>query len=312
MARVLVTEQIDPVGIELLKANGHTVIQMQTRERSELLQKAADADAILVRILELDEELMKSLPNLRVISKHGVGVDNIDLAAAKRCGIAVTVTPGANSTSVAEHTFALMIALAKKLPYVAAQYRKIGFAAKNVSPGVELSGKTLGIIGIGNIGSRLARMAHFGFDMRVLAYDPYVKEVPEGVELTDDVARIFRESDFVSLHCVLNEETQHIANAERLAMMKPTAMLLNCGRGPLVDEAALIEALQAGRLAGAGLDVTEQEPCPPDSPLFAMPNVILTPHYAPTTRASAEACSRMAAENIMAVLAGEEVKGRLV
>ncbi|MBR7150326.1 MAG: hydroxyacid dehydrogenase [Oscillospiraceae bacterium] len=312
MARVLVTEQIDPVGIELLKANGHTVIQMQTRERSELLQKAADADAILVRILELDEELMKSLPNLRVISKHGVGVDNIDLAAAKRCGIAVTVTPGANSTSVAEHTFALMIALAKKLPYVAAQYREIGFAAKNVSPGVELSGKTLGIIGIGNIGSRLARMAHFGFDMKVLAYDPYVKEVPEGVELTDDIARIFRESDFVSLHCVLNEETQHIANAERLAMMKPTAVLLNCGRGPLVDEAALIEALQAGRLAGAGLDVTEQEPCPPDSPLFAMPNVILTPHYAPTTRASAEACSRMAAENIMAVLAGEEVKGRLV
>ena len=313
MAKIIVTEQIDPVGIALLRAAGHEVEELGLKGGVEIpAGQVADADALLVRIAEVTGELIAACPKLKVISKHGVGVDNIDLDAAKVHGVAVTITPGANSTSVAEHAFALLIALAKNLPTVCGKYREIGFAAKNCAPGIEISGKTLGIIGCGRIGSRIAQMAHGGFGMRVLAYDPYITEAPEGVELVDERDRVFAESDFVTLHPVLNKETAGSVGAREFALMKRGAIFINCGRGPLVDEAALIAALQSGQLGGAGLDVTAQEPCPPDSPLFAMPNVLLTPHYAPTTTEAAVAVSRMAAQNVIDILNDMPVEGRLI
>jgi len=313
MAKIIVTEQIDPVGIALLRAAGHEVEELGLKGGVEIpAGQVADADALLVRIAEVTGELIAACPKLKVISKHGVGVDNIDLDAAKVHGVAVTITPGANSTSVAEHAFALLIALAKNLPTVCGKYREIGFAAKNCAPGIEISGKTLGIIGCGRIGSRIAQMAHGGFGMRVLAYDPYITEAPEGVELVDERDRVFAESDFVTLHPVLNKETSGSVGAREFALMKRGAIFINCGRGPLVDEAALIAALQSGQLGGAGLDVTAQEPCPPDSPLFAMPNVLLTPHYAPTTTEAAVAVSRMAAQNVIDILNDMPVEGRLI
>ncbi|MBQ5567158.1 MAG: hydroxyacid dehydrogenase [Oscillospiraceae bacterium] len=313
MAKIIVTEQIDPVGIALLRAAGHEVEELGLKGGVEIpAGQVADANALLVRIAEVTGELIAACPKLKVISKHGVGVDNIDLDAAKAHGVAVTITPGANSTSVAEHAFALLIALAKNLPTVCGKYREIGFAAKNCAPGIEISGKTLGIIGCGRIGSRIAQMAHGGFGMRVLAYDPYITEAPEGVELVDERDRVFAESDFVTLHPVLNKETSGSVGAREFALMKRGAIFINCGRGPLVDEAALIAALQSGQLGGAGLDVTAQEPCPPDSPLFAMPNVLLTPHYAPTTTEAAVAVSRMAAQNVIDILNDMPVEGRLI
>lgn len=313
MAKIIVTEQIDPVGIALLRAAGHEVEELGLKGGVEIRAgQVADADALLVRIAEVTGELIAACPKLKVISKHGVGVDNIDLDAAKAHGVAVTITPGANSTSVAEHAFALLIALAKNLPTVCGKYREIGFAAKNCAPGIEISGKTLGIIGCGRIGSRIAQMAHGGFGMRVLAYDPYITEAPEGVELVDERDRVFAESDFVTLHPVLNKETSGSVGAREFALMKRGAIFINCGRGPLVDEAALIAALQSGQLGGAGLDVTAQEPCPPSSPLFAMPNVLLTPHYAPTTTEAAVAVSRMAAQNVIDILNDMPVEGRLI
>ena len=313
MAKIIVTEQIDPVGITLLRAAGHEVEELGLKGGVEIpAGQVADADALLVRIAEVTGELIAACPKLKVISKHGVGVDNIDLDAAKAHGVAVTITPGANSTSVAEHAFALLIALAKNLPTVCGKYREIGFAAKNCAPGIEISGKTLGIIGCGRIGSRIAQMAHGGFGMRVLAYDPYITEAPEGVELVDERDRVFAESDFVTLHPVLNKETSGSVGAREFALMKRGAIFINCGRGPLVDEAALIAALQSGQLGGAGLDVTAQEPCPPSSPLFAMPNVLLTPHYAPTTTEAAVAVSRMAAQNVIDILNDMPVEGRLI
>ena len=311
MAKIIVTEQIDPVGITLLRAAGHEVEELGLKGGVEI-SAGQVADALLVRIAEVTGELIAACPKLKVISKHGVGVDNIDLDAAKAHGVAVTITPGANSTSVAEHAFALLIALAKNLPTVCGKYREIGFAAKNCAPGVEISGKTLGIIGCGRIGSRIAQMAHGGFGMRVLAYDPYITEAPEGVELVDERDRVFAESDFVTLHPVLNKETAGSVGAREFGLMKRGAIFINCGRGPLVDEAALIAALQSGQLGGAGLDVTAQEPCPPDSPLFAMPNVLLTPHYAPTTTEAAVAVSRMAAQNVIDILNDMPVEGRLI
>jgi len=155
-------------------------------------------------------------------------------------------------------------------------------------------------------GKHILHMCRDGLDMHVIVYDPYISEVPEGVEKVDDLSELLRRADVVTLHCLLTDETRKLIDRERLALMKPTALLINCARGPIVDEAALIEALENGRLAGAGLDVTDPEPVAPDSPLFKLPNVIVTPHYAPTTVESATRVSKIAAENINAVLAGKE------
>ena len=313
MAKIIVAEQIDPVGVNLLKAAGHTVVELGLGGGVEITaEQVGDADALLVRITEVTRRLFTDCPDLKLVSKHGVGVDNIDMDAARELGVAVTIAPGANSTSVAEHAFAMLIALAKNLPTVCGKYREIGFAAKNCAPGIEITGKTLGIIGCGRIGSRIAKMAHGGFDMKVLAYDPYLTEAPEGVELVSDRDRVFAESDFVTLHPVLNRETQGSVGAREFALMKKGALFINCGRGPLIDEQALIDALQSGHIGGAGLDVTAQEPCPPESPLFRMPNVLLTPHYAPTTTEAAAATSRLAAQNALDFFDNKPIEGRLV
>lgn len=312
MANILITEQIDSAGPALLEQAGHTLLRMETREQSELAKKMQEADAVIVRILDIPGEIIEHAPRLKLISKHGVGVDNIDLEAARRAGVAVTVTPGANSLSVAEHTIALLLSLSKNLPEITRQYREIGFAAKNGPAGCEVTGKTLGIIGCGRIGRIVGKIALGGFDMRLLIYDPYLAESPCGGELTADRDRVFREADFLTLHLPLDADTYHNVGEREFSLMKPTAIFLNCARGPLVDEAALIRALQSGRIAAAGLDVTEQEPCPPDSPLFGMSNVLLTPHTAPAARETAVRVSRMAAENVVRFFRQEEISGRIV
>lgn len=311
MAKVLVTESVHPVGPELLKAAGHQVV-FADRDMDVIRREIVDADAVFVRIIELPGQLLSTAQKLKIVSKHGVGFDNIDLDYCKRAGIPVTTTPNANSLSVAEHAFALMLSLAKNIVPVSKAYREMGFSAKNYAPGVELTGKTLGLIGVGRIGSRFAKMCRCGLDMRILAYDPYAAQAPEGVTLVPDMDEVIRQADVLSLHCALTDETRRIINVERLAMMKPTAILINCARGPMVDEAALIQALKNGRLAAAGLDVTDPEPVAPDSPLFQLPNVIVTPHYAPTTIEAAIRVSKIGCENITAVLSGGEPVGRII
>ena len=309
MSKILFTENVDPAGPELLQKAGFELI-MADRDSRIIEENIKDAEAVLTRIYELPSDLLETGKNLKIVSKHGVGYDNIPVAWCKAHHIAVTVTPGANSQSVAEHTITLMLALAKNLMTVTRAYKKIGFAAKNSAPGMEILGKTLGIIGVGHIGTRVAKMA-LGLGMKVIAYDPYVTEVPTGAVLTNNKEEVIQKADVLTLHPVLNEETRNIIGKKELSLMKPTAFLINCGRGPLVDEPALIEALQQKKIAGAGLDVTWSEPCSPDSPLFQMKNVILTPHYAPTTRESARNVSLAAAQNILDVLAGKKPEGLL-
>ena len=311
MAKILVTENVHPVGPDLLRAAGHQLV-FADRDMDIIRREIVDADAVFVRIIDLDEALLSTAKNLKVISKHGVGYDNIDIEYCKRRGIPVTLAVGSNSQSVAEHTFALMMALAKNLIPVSRAYAQIGFAAKNSAPGMEVAGKTVGIIGLGHIGTRFAHMCAGGFGMKVLAYDPYIQSAPEGVELTYDLEGLLRQSDVVSLHCNLTDETRHILNRERIALMKPTAILLNCARGPMVEQDALVDALQSGRLAGAGLDVTDPEPVPEGSPLFEIPNLIITPHYAPTTREASIRVSEIGCQNILDVFAGKDPEGRLV
>lgn len=307
MAKVLVTENVHEIGPTILLEAGHEVI-MANRNMDIVTKEIVDADAIITRILELPVPLLETAKNLKHISKHGVGVDNIPVDYCREHGIAVTIAPGANSQSVAEHALSLMLALAKNLKLVSNAYQKIGFAAKNSPPGMEIDGKTVGVIGCGRIGSRMVRMC-VGLGMRVLVYDPYIAQIPAGAEKINDCDELFRQSDVVTLHCLLNDETAHLVSTREFGLMKPTAILINCARGPVVDEAALIEALQKGQIAGAGLDVTNHEPCEADSPLFQMENVILTPHYAPTTREASYKVSQIAAQNVLDILDGKRPEG---
>lgn len=312
--KVLVSEKIHPSGMQVLQNAGFDIITLAQRDQAELADKLRGVDALLVRIMDITDDMMAASPNLKIISKHGVGMDNIDMEAAGRRGIAVTCTLTANSQSVAEHTWAMLLALARNLKASSELYREIGFAAKANSPlGAEVSGKTLGIVGLGRIGKRVARIAS-AFDMRVLVYDPYISaaDLPAGAELLADKDRLFRESDFITLHCPANSETHHMLGAREFAMMKPAVRLVNCARGPIVDEQALIRALESGQIAAAGLDVTETEPCDPDSPLLHLPNVILTPHFGGSSVEAATRVSTTAAQNIVDFFAGKPIDGRLV
>jgi D-3-phosphoglycerate dehydrogenase len=223
---------------------------------------------------------MDQMPTLVVIARPGIGVDNVDQPAATERGVVVVNTPDAPTVSTAEQTVSLLLALAKRHKPAARILATQGniFAEPTL---VEVKGKVLGLLGIGRIGSTVAQICGHGLGMKVIAFDPFVS--PEraaalGVSLRPSMSDVLREADFVSLHLPLTKESRGLINAQALAQMKPTAYLLNCARGPIVDEPALIAALQAGKLAGAGLDVFDPEPPAADNPLLAMENVAATPH----------------------------------
>lgn len=312
MAKVLIAEAMNPIAEKILEEAGHEVVKMPDREEETFRTYIRDCDAVLVRILPMGRELMESAPKLKVICKHGVGIDNFDLQAAKDLGIAVTTTPDANGQSVAEHTVALMLALSKNLLKIATGYRTVGWNIKDSCEGIELFRKTIAVIGCGKIGSRVARMALNGFDMRVLVYDPYINEVPEGCEQVASLDAALIPADFVTVHCCLDDRSRGLIGPHEFGVMKNSAIFLNCARGPIVDEQALVRALQSGEIGGAGLDVTDEEPLPKDHPLLNMENVICTPHYAPTTHEAAVNVARIAAENAVSFLRDGTALGRVV
>jgi D-3-phosphoglycerate dehydrogenase len=282
--KVIVADKISERGVDLLKQSGlHTVLTTKESIGAEL----ADADALIVRsATRVTKELLDKAPKLRAVGRAGVGVDNIDLPEATKRGVLVMSTPGGNAVSVAEHTFALMLALARQVPKVDAGLRE-GRWEKS-SSGTELRGKTLGLIGLGRIGGEVARRAE-AFDMNVIAYDPYISESAAKelqVELVN-LDRLLSESDFISLHTALSPATTNMINAKSIQKMKKSARIVNAARGELIDEAALAEALKSGRLAGAALDVFMEEP-PKNSPLIGLPNVVGTPHIAGSTAEAQE------------------------
>src|ERR1700675_2422436 len=245
---------------------------------------------------------MEKAPRLRVVGRAGVGVDNIDLEEATRRGVLVMSTPGGNAISVAEHTFALLLALARQVPRLDKAMHE-GKWEKSSAAGTEVRGKTLGLIGLGRIGSEVAIRAD-AFDMRVLGYDPYISEAAARevqVELVP-LEKLLAESDFVSLHTALSPATQNLINAATLAQMKKGARIINAARGELIDETALADALKSGKLAGAALDVFVQEP-PKDSPLLGMANVIATPHVAGSTAEAQEEVGTQVAVQVKDYLA---------
>lgn len=268
----------------------------QPLSSARLAEIIAGYDGAILGLDSCDASVLARADRLRVISRYGVGVDNVDLATATRLGIAVTITPGTNTTAVAELTIALILALARNLPQVVSagkggQWRR--------TPGWELSGKTLGLIGFGAIGQAVAQRAH-GLELKVLAYDPFWPGEADQVEQVD-LATLLGSSDIVSLHSALTPETKGLISHERIKQMKDGAILVNTARAALVDEEALFEALTRGKLAGVATDVLANE----SSSLLGLENVIVTPHLGATTREAVARMSQLAAENLVAVLHGK-------
>ncbi len=298
--KIVVADRISERGLGLLGEPGWQVVQPA---KGSLEAELAAADALIVRsATRVTSELLERAPRLRVVGRAGVGVDNIDLDAATRRGVLVMNTPGGNAVSVAEHTLALLLALARSVPQLNAAIHA-GRWEKSGAAGIELRGKTLGLLGLGRVGSEVARRAR-AFELRVLAHDPYISEsvaAETGVELVP-LAELLARSDFLSLHAALSSATERVINAASLGQMKRGARLINTARGELVDEAALAEALRSGHLAGAALDVFAAEP-PRDSPLVGSPNLIATPHVAGSTEEAQEEVGTQIAQQVRDFLA---------
>ncbi len=284
LMKVIVADKISERGVELLKKTGWHIVQT-TKET--LQGELADADALIVRsATKVTAELLDKAPHLRVVGRAGVGVDNIDLDEATKRGVLVMSTPGGSSVSVAEHTFALLLAMVRQVPKFDAAMRE-GKWEKS-SSGAEVRGKTLGLVGLGRIGSEVATRA-VAFDMRIVAFDPYISEAAArelSVELMP-LEKLLAESDFISLHTAVSPQTQNMINVATIAQMKKGVRIVNAARGELINEADLAAALKSGQVAGAALDVFAEEP-PKNSPLIGLPNVICTPHVAGSTAEAQE------------------------
>ncbi|WP_371818956.1 hydroxyacid dehydrogenase [Achromobacter sp. SD115] len=305
---VLVTApKLAPAGAELLAQSGARVLYLPalgTAEDVARILAREPVDAVISRTVDLTASAIGSCSTLKVISKHGVGVSNIDVAAATARGIPVYMTPGANAQSVAELTLGLLFAVARRLSWMDAEIKAGRWS--RTQDGLELSGRRLGLVGFGQVGQRVARVCQ-ALGMIVHAHDPALRggaSPVAGVQCWEDLDAMLAQSDVLSLHVPLNPHTRGLINAERLALLPRGAILINTARGEVVDEAALIGALSAGRLRGAGLDTMTVEPLPADSPLLALPNVVLTPHVGGSTPAALDAMAAGAARNVLGWLQG--------
>ncbi len=301
MPRVVVAGRIHPRGLALLKnAPG---IQLDIVEDVSVASYAPfmpTADALLIRTQPLSAETIAKAPNLKIVSRHGVGYDAVDVAALNARKIPLTVVGDVTSTAVAEHAMMLILATARQAALFDRKTRAGEWGYRNSFDAVEIRGKTLLVVGFGRIGRRLARLAAC-FEMQVTAYDPYLSAdaiLRGGAEPVDGLDGALAQADVVSLH-VPGAQDAYLLDERRLAGMKPTAIVVNTARGGLIDEAALADALSAGRIAGAGIDVFEIEPPAPDNPLLASQRTVVSPHNAGLTVGGAERMATVAAQNIL-------------
>ncbi|MDR3517672.1 MAG: hydroxyacid dehydrogenase [Azospirillaceae bacterium] len=305
---------VAPEGEEMLRTAGVKSLATGPYPKKDeiiaLLQKT-EADAVVVRLVDrIDEDIMRASPRLKVIAKHGAGTNDIDIAAAARLGVPVLAAVGANAHSVAEHALALMLGLIKDLRNQDIFVRSGGWEKKNYN-GHELRGRRLGLVGIGMIGRALAAMvAPLG--MTTQAFDPFAPDEAFGPNATRcaDLDTLLKDCDVISLHCPLTDQTHHLIGAHQLGLMKPGAFLINTARGEVIDEAALVEALKAGQIAGAGLDSFAPEPPAAKNPLWSLPNVIVSPHIGGVTEEARREVSLMTVRNVLALLGGSELHAR--
>ena len=308
--KVLIPQDISEEGKQYLRDHGYEIKMGSGATVEAICADVVDCSAILARTTQFPAAVLKAGKMLKVIGRHGVGYDNIDIATATELGIWVTYAPESNANSVAEHTIGLIIAVAKNYVRHDREFRAGNFEVRNQVKGVDIEGKTLAVIGAGRIGSIVARKALRGLDMKVIAYDPIVKQLPNLPEVTfvSSIEEAFQRADFVSLHLPAIPQTKGMVNAKLFSLMKPTAFFINAARGELVVEEDLVAALKNKKIAGAALDVFRDEPPAKDNPLFALDNVMVTPHSAALTKECTTRMALHAAMGIDDVLSGRVPK----
>lgn len=312
MTRILVSDSLSNEGLTILKNSGFEVVHKPDISAEDLAREIVDYDALVIRSrTTVTAEILNNAQKLRVVGRAGVGLDNVDVSTATKKGIIVMNTPGGNTLSTAEHTWALLISLARSISQ-ADRSMKEGRWDKKKFTGVELFNKTLGILGLGRIGSEVAKRA-IAFGMKVMAYDPYTS--------TDSMSRlgvshatvdeICKAADFITVHSPLNDSTRNMIGAPQVEMMKKGVRLINCARGGIINEQALLEGLQSGKIAGAALDVYETEPLPKDHPFRSLENVVLSPHIGAATTEAQEGVAREVAEQIVDALSGRIIRNAI-
>jgi D-3-phosphoglycerate dehydrogenase len=312
--RILLPQPIEKEAISLLEAANLEIVLAQDKRVETVAPLLKGVQGVILRTgIIFNRDLMNHADDLWVISRTGAGVDNVDVAAATEMGILVTNIPGGNTSSVVEHALALIFALVKRLPLMDREVRQNNFDIRFKNLPRDLRGKTLGVIGLGKIGSELARICFQAIGMSILGHDPYL--TPEAKDLLQrwvefsDMERLFRESDIISIHIPLLPNTKKLIGPRELGWMKADAFLINTSRGDVLDEEALIQCLREKRIGGAGLDVFAQEPLEKDNPLKKLDNVILTPHTAALTRECVVRLATEAAKAIIDVSQGKRPEG---
>ena len=314
MRKVLVTSRsfgkISNQAETMLAQAGYETTYMLEYEKEKFESAIVDYDALIIGAHPFPAELLKRCPKLKIICKHGVGLDNIPVDACKELGVCVTNAPGTNSNAVADFAVMLMMASTRNFIYSVNELKK-----GNLKPnyGTDMCGKTVGLLGFGAIAKRVAKRL-YGFDCTVLAYDPYVTAVPEELSFVKlcSLDEILTEAEIISIHLPATAETRGMIGEKELKKMKPTARVINTARGGIVDEKALLEAIDCSEIAGAALDVLEKEPAAPDSPLLNRDNIIVTNHVASYSKESLDAISLICAGNIIKLYNGEEPLHRVV
>ncbi|MTI65117.1 MAG: hydroxyacid dehydrogenase [Firmicutes bacterium] len=309
MKKVLVTEPIHEDGLKLLE-NEVEVVRADSTEPKELLKKALGCEGILIRSAKIPTELIKEVDTLKVIAKHGIGVDNVDVETATKLGVYVVNAPESNINAVAEHALGMILSLSKNFLMMDKELRKGDYGIRKRVVNMELKGKTIGLIGLGKIAVLLAEKLR-PLGVNIIAYDPYIKTSDAkkiGVELVGDMNKVFERSDFVSVHIPLNEKTEGMIGKEQFHKMKESAYFINVARGAVVKEKELYEALKNREIKGAALDVFEQEPPASDNSLFKLDNVVVSPHNAALTDKALVAMATESAQGIIDCLNNKEPK----
>jgi D-3-phosphoglycerate dehydrogenase / 2-oxoglutarate reductase len=304
---VLIPQDVAQPGKDYLRARGYEIKMGSGITAEAIAADVVDCDAILARTAPFPAKVFEAGKKLKVISRHGVGYDNIDVAKATELGIWVTFAPESNANTVAEHAIGCILTLARNFIQLDRETRAGNWGIRDKLLGADLSGKVLGIVGLGKIGRRVAKKAARGLDMKVLGYDPYLnaEQVAEFATPATSFEEVFAGSDFVTVHIPGGASTKGIVNKKLFALMKKTAFFINASRGDVVAESDLVEALRKGTIAGAAIDVYEKEPPPKDNPLMGMTNVLLTPHNASQTRECMTRMALHAAQGIDEVLSGK-------
>ncbi|MBM3856985.1 MAG: phosphoglycerate dehydrogenase [Verrucomicrobia bacterium] len=311
LPKILVADPISPKGVEALEADGLFEVIVKTGLKEEELKPLLnDCVGLIVRSqTKVTATLLKAAPLLKVVGRAGVGVDNVDVDAATQQGVVVMNAPDGNTISTAEHTFSLLLSVARNIPHAHASM-KAGEWDRKKYEGVELYHKTIGILGMGRIGTEVARRA-LAFGMKVLVYDPYLSATKASalqVELVEKLDELLPRADFITVHMPLTEETRHMIGAEQLALLKPGVRIVNCARGGLIDEEVLAKGIVEGRIAGAALDVFEEEPLPPTTSLRSLPRLVLTPHLGASTAEAQELVGIEIAQSVRATLLHGEIR----